>query len=111
MINIYIYIFYGCHINNTIFYGCHINNTTFSYIGCHINNTFIEALCYANVVTLLSPSIRGLNAMISLCEVFAKNFDITFNCQKTVCIKFRKRFSGSEHVYLNDKKIESCKSD
>ena len=29
---------------------------------------------------------RGLNAMISLCEVFAKNFDITFNCRQTVCI-------------------------
>ena len=33
--------------------------------GCHINNTFIGALCYADDVTLLSPSIRGLNAMIS----------------------------------------------
>ena len=58
--------------------------------GCHIYNTFIEALCHADAFTLLSPSIRGLlvNAMISLCEVFAKNFDITFNCKKTVCIKF-----------------------
>ena len=55
--------------------------------GCHINNTFV-GLCYTDDVTLLSPSIRGLNAMISLCEVFAKNFDITFNCKKTVCIKF-----------------------
>ena len=35
---------------------------------CHINNTFIGALCYADDVTLLSPSIRGLNAMITLCE-------------------------------------------
>ena len=44
--------------------------------------------------------------MISLCEVFAKNFDITFNCKKTVCIKFGQKLIGSEHVYLNDKKIE-----
>ena len=50
--------------------------------GCHINNTIVGALCYADDVTLLSPSIRGLNAMISLCEVFAKNFDVTFNCKK-----------------------------
>ena len=40
--------------------------------GCHINNTFIGVLCYADDVTLLSTSIRGLNAMISLCEVSQK---------------------------------------
>ena len=73
---------------------------------CHINNTLFEALCYADDVTLLSPSIRGLNAMICLCEVFAKNFDITFNCKKNVGIKFGQKLIGSEHVYLNDKKIE-----
>ena len=30
----------------------------------------------------------------------------TFNCKKTVCIKFGKTHFGCEHVYLNDKKIE-----
>ena len=59
--------------------------------GCHINNTFVGALCYADDVTLLSPSIRGLNAMISLCEVFAKNFYFTLtvkkNCLHTIWSK------------------------
>ena len=73
---------------------------------CHINNIFVRALCYADDVTLLSPSIRGLNAMISLCEVFAKNFDVTFNCMKIVCIKFGQNLISYEHVYLNDKKIK-----
>ena len=44
--------------------------------------------------------------MISLCEVFAKKFDITFSCKKTVCIKFGQKLIDCEHVYLNDKKIE-----
>ena len=43
--------------------------------------------------------------MISLREVFAKNFDITFTCNKKVCIKFGQIFIDCEHVYLNDKKI------
>ena len=73
--------------------------------GCHINNTFVVALCYADDVTLLSPSIRGLNAMIRLGEVFAKNSDITFNCKKN-CIKFGQKLIDCEHVYLNNKKIE-----
>ena len=51
-------------------------------------------ICYAFDVTLLSPSIRGLNTMISICEVFAKNFDITFNCKKTVCVKFGEKLIG-----------------
>ena len=55
--------------------------------GCHINNTFVGALRYADDVILLSLSIRCLNAMICLCEVFAKKFNITFNCKKTVCIR------------------------
>ena len=42
--------------------------------------------------------------MISLCEVFAKIFYITFNCKKTVCLKFGQQLIGYEHVYLNDKK-------
>ena len=74
--------------------------------GCYINNTFVGALCYADDVTLLSPLIRCLNAMISLCEVFAKNFDVTFNCMKIVCIKFGQKLISYEHVYLNDKKIK-----
>ena len=55
--------------------------------GCHIKNIFVGALFYANDVTLLSHWIRGLSAMISLCEVFAKNFHITFNCKKTCLYK------------------------
>ena len=38
--------------------------------------------------------------------VFVKNFDITFNCKKTVCIKFGQKNIDYEHVYLNDKKKE-----
>ena len=74
--------------------------------GCHINNTFVGALSCADDVTLLSHLIRGVNAMISLWEVFTKNFGITFNCKKTVCIKFGQKLVRYEHVYLNDKKIE-----
>ena len=44
--------------------------------------------------------------MISLCEVLAKDFDITFNCKKTVFIKFGQKNFDNEHVYLNDKKLE-----
>ena len=42
---------------------------------------FIAALCNEYHVTLLSPSIREIRAMISLYEIFTKNFDVAFNCK------------------------------
>ena len=43
--------------------------------------------------------------MIGLSEVFAQNFNITFNYKKTGCIKFEQKLIGCEHVYLYDEKI------
>ena len=39
--------------------------------GCYIDETFVEALGYADDITLLSPSIRGLKQMVHICETFA----------------------------------------
>ena len=38
-----------------------------SGIECHIGSAYIGALSYADDITLLCPSIRGLNEMIVLC--------------------------------------------
>ena len=32
--------------------------------GCHISGNFMGALSYADDITLLCPSLRGLNAML-----------------------------------------------
>ena len=56
--------------------------------GCHINNTFMGALFYDDDIILSCPSIRGLNHMTTICSFFANSNHITFNCKKTVCIKF-----------------------
>ena len=99
-----------CNVLSPILFNIYIDKLLLelkeSGYGCHIDITFVGALYYADDVTLISPSIRVLNAMISLCEEFAKNFDITFNYKKTVCIKFSQKLIDCEHVYLNDKKIE-----
>ena len=58
-------------------------------IGCHI----WSALSYADDITLLCPSVRGLNEMIVLCC----EYDITFNPKKTVCIKFGNKINIDEH--------------
>ena len=44
--------------------------------------------------------------MVRICELFALEFDITFNCRKTVCIKFGEPVKDCEHIYLNNKAID-----
>ena len=73
--------------------------------GCHISGNFMGALSYADDITLLCPSLRGLNAMLQLCSKYADNFDITFNAKKTVCIKFGAKLNGYECAILNRKTI------
>ena len=43
-------------------------------IGCHIHGKYMGSLGHADDVTLLSPSIRGLNRMLSICEEFGRVF-------------------------------------
>ena len=59
-----------------------------SGFGCYIYDTFVWALGYADDVTLMSPSIRGLKQMVHSCETFAAEYDIKFNGKKRVAILF-----------------------
>lgn len=73
--------------------------------GCHINKTFMGALSYADDITLLSPSLTGLNAMLKMCAIFALEFNITFNSKKSLCIKFGNKLSGNETAKLDNSVI------
>ena len=53
-----------------------------SGFGCYIDDTYVGALGYADDITLLCPSIRCLNKMLHICEVFARDYFITFNSKK-----------------------------
>ena len=40
--------------------------------GCHINGNFMGVLSYADDITLICPSIWGLNKMLKICNTFSK---------------------------------------
>ena len=44
-------------------------------IGCHIGSAYIGALPYADDLTLLCPSVRGLNEMIVLCCEYEREYE------------------------------------
>ena len=54
------------------------------------DHNYFGVLGYADDLTLLSPSVNALSKMVGrpICEEYAKEYDIVFNCKKTVGIQF-----------------------
>ena len=76
-------------------------------IGCHIWTIFTGALCYADDLLLLCPTIRALQKMITICSEFATEYDVTFNPSKTACMAFGNRYVCPHlHLYLDGKMLE-----
>ena len=47
--------------------------------GCHLNGVYMGALSYADDITLIAPSIGGLNEMLKLCDNYATVYNVMFN--------------------------------
>ena len=77
-----------------------------SGIGCYVNSCYAGALCYADDVTLLCPSLHGLNVMVETCVNVANDFNVTFNHKKTVALHFGKIKIISGSVYLDGNLIK-----
>ena len=46
----------------------------------------------AGDVTIICPSIRGMNKMLEICNIFSKSNHTYFNAMNAICFKF-----GEEH--------------
>ena len=57
-----------------------------SGIGCHIADKAFNNFSYADDLVILSPSAKGLQMLLGICEEFAIRHDIVFNTTKTVCM-------------------------
>ena len=79
-----------------------------SKIGCHVGHEYFGALGYADDLTLLCPSITGLQSMVDICTTFAKEFDIKFNPDKSVCLAFTKYQLGTRdyNITIDGKKLK-----
>ena len=75
-------------------------------VGCYIYDTFIAALLYADDMALLSPSLKGLQLLLSACEQYCKDWDICLNSKKTKNIYFGKRRKHLCKLTLNGCEIE-----
>ena len=59
-----------------------------SGVGCSINNIFIGCILNADDIIVLSATVSGLQEMLNICNKTIMDIDLSFNCKKSVCIRF-----------------------
>ena len=75
-------------------------------VGCYIMNAFISALLYADDMSLISPSLKGLQKLLTACEKFCSDWDVCLNPKKSRNIYFGKRRSHLCDLKLNGIDVE-----
>ena len=54
-----------------------------SGVGCFIGFNFVGALAYADDIVLIAPSPSAMRTLLSICDIYAKEYDIVFNAKKS----------------------------
>ena len=56
--------------------------------GCNVGGVMTNHLMYADDWVIISPSVKGLQCLLDICDVYGQNHDIYlyFNHDKTVCM-------------------------
>jgi hypothetical protein len=60
-----------------------LNNLRISGVGCHVGNTYCGSFGYADDVIILASTMHAMKVLLSVCELFAKEYDVLFNPHKS----------------------------
>ena len=67
-------------------------------VGCWFLGTYLGAISYADDLTLLCPSPKGLQRMVRTCEQYGLEYGMDYNAAKSMCVLFsRKKETRSRH--------------
>ena len=76
-----------------------------SNVGCRYGNHYMGAFCYADDISLLPPTVSGLQDMLKICERYADKYKIHFNASKSQLLCFNTSTctkSKDIKVYMRD---------
>jgi len=73
-------------------------------LGCGLLKKFYGCLLYADNILLMTHTVHAMQMMLRLCDKFADDFDIRFNCGESVAVHIGKRFSENFVSLQLDKK-------
>ena len=92
------------------FYSVYVNDLIVklqdSKKGCYMGTLFAAALFYADDMAILSPSVKGLQSLLKICEEYCLRWDICLNANKSRSLYFGKKTSIPYTVLLNNNKVE-----
>ena len=74
--------------------------------GCRISQHFFGALSYADDITLLSPSLQGLQYMVNISVEYGKEFHVTFNDKKTTGMVFGASNGIGKAIQVNGNNVD-----
>jgi len=66
-----------------VYFDILLNNLDSSRIGCHIGSFFVGALAYADNLVLLTPSANAMRSMLHTCDLYATQYNVLFNANKS----------------------------
>jgi len=65
-----------------------------SKFGCHHNSAYYGCLVYADDILLLSHSVQTMRYILDMCDSYAIDYDVKFNCEKSAALS-----TGPRHCY------------
>jgi hypothetical protein len=71
-----------------------------SRCGCVVRDVYVGCLLYADDIMLVSYSVSIMQKMLKMCDVFASEFDIKFNSQKSIVLRIGSRFKAKCAVLM-----------
>jgi len=84
-----------------------INNVLINNNGCHINRRCVSCIMYADDLMLLSSSDTGLQKLLDVSVMTAKELCLQFNERKSHCIVFGPRYHCKvASMFLHDKPVQ-----
>ena len=69
-----------------------------SKIGCKFVDKTVNHLMYADDMTILAPSAKGLQRLLSICESYANSHEMVFNSSKSVFMCIESKHNNSKHI-------------
>jgi len=84
-----------------------INNVLINNSSCYINRCCVACIMYADDLMLLSSSVSGLQKLLDVSAMTAKELCLQFNDRKSHCIVFGPRYQcKATALYLYDKPLQ-----
>ena len=81
-----------------------------SNVGCRYRNYYMGEFCHADDISLLLPTVSGLQDMLKICERYADKYKIHFNASKSQQLCFSTSTSTKSKnikVYMRDGSVIS----